>query len=121
MKKNRHLRCAFNYRGVNENSKDFLYPLSTIVEIFDYFVNAEWFTILNFARNYWQIAMHPDSMRYTTFIIPFGQYEFKVMSFRLKQVSRWFQLLMNDILHPIIGKMAVVYLDNIIIFTKGSF
>src|SRR6185369_6003997 len=28
--------------------------------------------------------------------------------------------LMNDVLRPVLGKIAVVYLDDIIIFTKGS-
>src|SRR6185369_10695319 len=64
--------------------------------------------------------MHPDSMKYTSFITPFGQYEFKVMPFGLKQAPGWFQLLMNDVLRPVLGKIAVVYLDDIIIFTKGS-
>src|SRR5688572_7470579 len=49
-------------------SEDFLYPLPKIAEIFDCFAGAEWFTTLDLARGYWQIAMHPDSMKYTAFI-----------------------------------------------------
>ena len=64
--------------------------------------------------------MHPDLIKYTSFITPFGQYEFLVMPFGLKQASGWFQLLMNDVLRPVIAKIAVVYLDDIIIFSKGT-
>src|ERR1043165_6568354 len=42
------------------------------------------------------------------------------MLFSLKQASGWFQLLINDVLQPVIAKTTVVYLDNIIIFSKGS-
>src|SRR5688572_27555367 len=114
-KKDGRLRCALDYRGVNQESEDFLYPLPKIAEIFDCFAGAEWFTTLDLARVYWQIAMHPDSMKYTAFITPFGQYEFQVMPFGLKQAPGWFQLLMNDILRPVIRKTVVVYLDDIII------
>ena len=64
--------------------------------------------------------MDPESLPYTSFITPFGQYEFLVMPFGLKQAPGWFQLLMNDVLRPVIAKIAVVYLDDIIIFSKGT-
>src|ERR1044071_1684023 len=64
--------------------------------------------------------MDLDFIKYTSFITPFGQYEFKVIPFGLKQASEWFQLLMNDVLRPVIAKIAVVYLDDIIIFSKGT-
>src|ERR1043165_2349387 len=49
-----------------------------------------------------------------------GQFEFLVMPFGLKQASGWFQFLMNEVLRPVIGKCAVVYLDNIIIFSRDA-
>src|ERR1043165_2910963 len=52
--------------------------------------------------------------------MPFGQYEFLVMPFGLKQALGWFQLLMNDVLRPLLGKIVVVYLDDIVVYTKGS-
>src|ERR1044072_6510534 len=119
-KKDGSWRFAIDYRRGNENSDDFLYPLPKIAQLFDYFAEAKWFTTLDLTRGYWQIAMHPDSITYTSFIIPFGQYEFLVMPFGLKQVPRWFQLLMNDVLRLVIAKTAVVYLDDIIIYSKGT-
>jgi 8-oxo-dGTP pyrophosphatase MutT (NUDIX family) len=40
------------------------------------------------------------------------------MSFGLKQAPGWFQLLMNHVLHEVIGEICVVYLDDIIIYSK---
>src|ERR1043165_9992865 len=64
--------------------------------------------------------MHPDLIKYTSFITPFGQYEFLVMPFGLKQALEWFQLLMNDVLRPVIAKTTMVYLDDIIIYSKET-
>src|ERR1043165_9656681 len=62
--------------------------------------------------------MNPESQQITSVVTPFGQYEFKVMLFGLKQASGWFQLLMNEVLKLVLGKSAVVYLDDIIIFSS---
>jgi hypothetical protein len=118
-KKDETWRFAIDYRKINEAAEDFLYPLPKMAEIFDCFAGAKWFTTINLARGYWQIAMHPDSIPITSFITPFGQYEFTVMPFGLKQAPGWFQLLMNDVLRPVIAKIAVVYLDDIIIYSKS--
>src|ERR1044072_2929072 len=118
-KKDGTYHLVIDYRRVNEATEDFLYFLPNIPKIFDCFAGVKWFTTLDLARGYWQIAMDPDSLPYTSFITPFGQYEFLVMPFGLKQAPGWFQLLMNDVLRPVIAKTAVVYLDDIIIFSKG--
>src|SRR5688572_6827466 len=65
--------------------------------------------------------MDPESMKYTSFITPFGQYEFRVMPFGLKQAPGWFQLLMNSVLQSVIGRITAVYLDDIVIYIKTTF
>ena len=52
-KKDGRKRLAINYRKINENSEDFLYPLPKIAEIFDCFAGAKWFTTLNLVKGYW--------------------------------------------------------------------
>ena len=89
-KKDDTWRLAIDYRRVNEATEDFLYPLPKIAEIFDCFAEAQWFTTLDLARGYWQIAMDPESQQYTSFVTSFGQYEFLVMPFGLKQAPGWF-------------------------------
>ena len=69
-KKDGSWRLAIDYRRINMASEDFLYPLPKITEIFDQFHGAKWFTILDLARGYWQIAMDPGSIKYTSFITP---------------------------------------------------
>src|SRR5688572_6384437 len=55
----------------------------------------------------------------TAFITAQGQYQFIVMSFRLNNAPATFQRLINRVLRPYLRKFAVVYLDDIIIFSKN--
>src|SRR5262245_26900939 len=118
-KKDGTWRFAVDYRKVNQRAEDFLFLLPRISEILDCFGGATYFSTIDLARGYWQIAMHPDSIKYTAFMTPNGQYEFTVMPFGLKQTPGWFQLLMNTVLQPYINKICVVYLDDMIIYSKN--
>ena len=65
--------------------------------------------------------MHPEDIDKTAFVTPFGLYEFLVMPFGLSYAPATFQRLMNYILHDYIGIFVNVYLDDIVIHSKGSF
>ena len=57
------------------------------------------FIILNFdmKSGFWQIQIHSKDRYKTTFTVLFGQHEWNVMKFRLKNVHFKFQRIMNDI------------------------
>src|SRR5256714_12918470 len=82
---------------------------------------AQWFTTFDLVSDYWQVEMNPEDVEKTAFITPFGLYEFLVMPFRLSYASATFQRLMNRILQEFLGDFVAVYLDDVIIFTKGTF
>src|SRR5256714_14880585 len=65
--------------------------------------------------------MNPDDVEKTAFVTPFGLYEFLVMPFELSYIPTTFQRLMNRVLQEFLGDFVAVYLDDVIIFTKGTF
>ncbi|GET02908.1 pol polyprotein [Rhizophagus clarus] len=74
--------------------------------------------MLDLASGYWQIKVKAEDQEKTAFITKFGTYEFKVMPFGLCNAPATFQRTMDKVLGNLKEKFVMVYLDNIIIYSK---
>ena len=79
---------------------------------------SSWFSTLDLASGYWQVAMEPRDREKTAFITRYGIYEFNVMPFGLCNAPATFQRLMDHVYDGIAWKFVVVYLDDTIIFSR---
>ena len=77
---------------------------------------AKHFSKLDANSGFWQIEMDPDSAKLTTFITPFGRYQFNRLPFGITSAPEHFQRRMNKILGDIEG--AVCLIDDILIYGK---
>jgi hypothetical protein len=117
-KKNGKFRFCVNYKPLNDITKKDNYLLPRIDEMLDALQDAQWFTTLDLASGYWQIKVKKEDQKKTAFITKFGIYEFKVMPFGLYNAPATFQRTIDKVLQGIKDKFVLVYLDNVIIFSK---
>ena len=79
--------------------------------------NAKIFSKFDMKSGFWQIQISEKDKYKTAFNVPFGQYEWNVMPFGLKNAPSEFQKIMNDILNPF-QDFSIVYIDDVLIFLK---
>ena len=79
---------------------------------------AKYFTTLDLMSGYWQISMESSSVEKMAFITYGGLYEFWVMPFGLCNAPGTFQRCMEAILQGLISKIALVYIDDVIVFSS---
>src|SRR5260364_32192 len=90
-KKNGKRRLCVNYRKLNSVTEKDIYPLPLIEEVLEAFHGARWFSSLDLASGYRQVAMREEDKRNTTFITKFSTYKFNVMPFGLCNALATFQ------------------------------
>ena len=79
---------------------------------------AKWFSSTDLTNGFWQVGMHPDSIQKTAFISREGLFEFNVMPFGVCNGPATFQRAMDDMLGNYNWKFAMVYIDDINIFSR---
>ena len=118
-KKDGSIRFCVDYRKLNAVTRKDAHPLPNIQDIFDTMAGASLFTTLDLRSGYWQVSMAETAKEKTSFVCHRGLFQFKRMPFGLCNSPAVFQRLMNHVLAPFIGKSVMVYLDDIVIFSKS--
>jgi hypothetical protein len=112
------LRMCIDYRGVNKVTAKNSYPLPRIDDMVDALAGAKYFTSLDLSSAYHQIRLQDSDVPKTAFKTPFGLYQFKVLPFGLANAPAAMQAFMNRTFAKHLGKYAVIYLDDILIYSK---
>jgi hypothetical protein len=91
-----------------------------IDDLLDAVAGSSYFTSLDLTSSYHQILISKEDRPKTAFQTPSGHFQFKVLIEGLTNAPASFQTVMNSILHPYIRKFVVVYIDDILIFSKSE-
>lgn len=117
-KKDNTTRFCLDYRALNDITKKDSYPLPRIDDCFDALGGTSWFSSIDLQSGYWQVAMNPDDAPKTAFSCTSGLFQFRVLPFGVCNGPPTFQRLMEHVLSGLQWKICLLYLDDIIIFSK---
>ena len=118
-KKDGGLRFCIDIRKLNNQTVKDVYSLSQIDETLDSLQGSQWFSSLDLKSGYWQVKMDEESKPLTAFTVqPLGFYECERKPFRLTNAPTTFQRLMETCLGDLNLHWCIIYLDDIVIFSK---
>ena len=117
-KKDGETRFCVDYRKLNDVTVKDAHPLPRIADMLESLRGSRYFTILDAAKGYWQIPVAPDSIEKTAFSCPEGLFEFTVMPFGLCNAPATYQRAMQQVLAGLIGQGCLVYIDDILIYSR---
>jgi len=107
-----------DYRPLNEVTIKNKYLLPRIDLLFDQLAWAKVFSKIYLRSGYHQIKIKPEDVPKTAFTTRYGLYEYLVMSFGLTNAPAHFMYLMNSVFMPELDKFVVVFIDDILIYSK---
>ncbi|CAI5692272.1 unnamed protein product [Oreochromis niloticus] len=117
-KKNGEVRLCIDYRKLNVQTIKDAYALPNLEETFSTLIGSQWFSVLDLKSGYYQIEMEELDKPKTAFVCPIGFWEFNRMPQGITNAPNTFQRLMEKCMGDMNLREVIVFLDDIIVFSK---
>ena len=117
-KKSGSVRLCIDFRKLNEHTLPFDFPLPTFQETTQLLANNKYFSCLDMVSGYHQISLAPEARPYTAFSACGSKFEWSVLPFGLRNGVAIYQEMMNILLGDMQYSRALLYIDDILIFSK---
>ena len=117
-KKDGSLRFCIDYRWLNKKTIRNRYPLPLPEELYDRLGSSTVFSKIDLRSGYWQMPVRKEDISKTAFKTRWGLYEFLILPFGVTNAPAQFMNLMNDVLRDYLDEFVIVFLDDILIYSK---
>ncbi|GJW80910.1 putative reverse transcriptase domain-containing protein [Tanacetum coccineum] len=119
-KKDGSFKMCIDYRELNKLTVKNRYPLPRIDDLFDQLQGSSVYSKIDLRSGYRQLRVREQDVPKTAFRTRYGHYEFQVMPFGLTNAPAIFMDLMNRVCKPYLDKFVIVFIDDILIYSKDE-
>nr|GEU28607.1 putative reverse transcriptase domain-containing protein [Tanacetum cinerariifolium] len=119
-KKDGSFRICIDYQELNKLTVKNCYPFPRAGDLFDQLQGSSVYSKIDLRSGYHQLRVREEDISNTTFRTCYGHYEFQVMPFGLTNAPTIFMDLMNRLCKPYLDKFMIVFIDDILIYSKNK-
>ena len=118
--RNKHKwRMVHDYKRLNEESKDIIYPIPLISSIIESLKDKKYFSLIDLKSGYYQFRLSERAKNLCAVISPRGIFRFDCLPMGLKNAPPFFQRVMDRTLKNGLNIYVFVYIDDIVIFSES--